>query len=80
MWPGFFFFFFANVFFPDSTKHFSYTCSDKTEEKSFVFLGDHPYSPCSLHLSTLLVTRTVLYRAALSSCSVWVRRLREHDQ
>lgn len=81
MWPGFFFFLCKRVFLrilldlnwmflPDSTKHFSYACSDQTEEKSFIFLGDHPH--CSLHLSTLSVTRTLLLWAALSSCSVWV--------
>lgn len=46
------------MFFTDSTKHFSHTCSDKTEGIRFIFLGDHPY--CSLHLSTLLVTRTLV--------------------
>lgn len=46
------------MFFTDSTKHFSHTCSDKTEGKRFIFLGDLPY--CSLHLSTLLVTRTLV--------------------
>lgn len=68
------------MFFTASAKGFSHTCSDRTCRMKWLILpGDRPY--CSLHFSPLFwLFRTLLYRAALSSRSVWVRWSGERDQ